>query len=188
MKKEHVLAQVSALAAVLSLIGCGGSGNPHNPGTPPPTLPPAPAASIAATGVGAIVLHQSLDSRYGYALETPVKVTESGGGTASWDFVRYQIYLSGKEIERYELGSSDIAAAGYHLIAANSSKTYTILYRQNADKFDRIDITLGFSDQKDARPFTVAVPFSSFTDVTVSVTPLAVPPKGTIRLADGGTK
>jgi hypothetical protein len=32
------------------------------------------------------------------------------------------------------------------------------------------------------RQLTVAVPFSSFSDVTVSVTPMAVPPRGTIRL------
>lgn len=185
MKKERMLARASAMAMVLALSACG-SDKIVNPPPPPPSTPPA--ASISATGAGAIVLHQSLDSRYGYALETPVKITESGGGSASWDFVRYQIYLSGKEIERYELGSNDISSAGYHLIAANSSKTYTILYRQNSEDFDRIDITLGFSDQKDARPFTVAVPFTSFPDVTFSVTPLAVPPKGTIRLAAGGTR
>jgi hypothetical protein len=181
MKTRRVLTQLSAAGILLYLVACGGSGNPHGPSTPPPPPPPA-AASITATGDGAIVVHQSLDSRFGFSLETPIKLSETGGGTASWDFVRYQIYLAGKEVERYELGSSDIATAGFHLIGAKSSKTYTILYRQNADKFDRIDITLGFSDQKDGRQFTVAVPFSSFSDVTVSVTPMAVPPRGTIRL------
>lgn len=185
MQRERMLARASALAMALCLTACG-SDKVVDP--PPVTPPQIPAASIAATGVGAIVLHQSLDIRYGFALETPIKITESGGGTASWDFVRYQIYLSGKEIERYELSSTDISAAGFHLIAANSSKTYTILYRQNSDRFDRIDITLGFSDQKDARQFTVAVPFNSFSDVTVSVTPMAVPPRGTIRPAAGGAK
>jgi hypothetical protein len=181
METRRVLTQLSAVVMVLCLVACGSSGNPQGPSTPTPP-PPPPPASITATGDGAIVVHQSLDSRYGFSLETPIKLTETGGGTASWDFVRYQIYLAGKEIERYELGSTDIATAGFHLIGAKSSKTYTVLYRQNSDKFDRIDITLGFSDQKDGRQFTVAVPFNSFSGVTVSLTPLAVPPRGTIRL------
>jgi len=181
MKTQALLVRASGGAMVLWLGACGGDGVTNNP---PPT--PTPAANITATGSGAIVVHPSLDPRYGFALVTPILITESGGGSASWDFVRYQIYLSGKEIERYELGSADISAAGYHLIAARSSNTYSVVYRQNSEDFDRIDITLGFSDQKDARQLTVAVPFNSFTDVGASPTPLAVPGRGTIRLETGG--
>jgi hypothetical protein len=184
MKTQALLVRASGAAMVLWLGACGGGGGVTGPVTPTP--PATPAVSIAAAGSGPIVVHPSLDPRYGYALVTPILITESGGGSASWDFVRYQIYLSGREIERYELGSADISAAGYHLIAARSSNTYSVVYRQNSEDFDRIDITLGFSDQKDARQFTVAVPFSSFADVGVSPTPLAVPGRGTIRLETGG--
>lgn len=183
MKKRGLLVRASGAAMVLCLGACGGD---KVTGPPPVTPPPPPAASITATGSGAIVVHPSLDPRYGYALVTPILITESSGGTASWDFVRYQIYRSGREIERYELGSTDITNAGYHLIAARSSNTYSVVYRQNSEDFDRIDITLGFSDQKDARRFNVAVPFNSFTDVGASPTPLVVPGRGTIRLESGG--
>ncbi len=180
MKRTRVLMGAGALALVGWLGGCGGSGNPQGPSTPTPT-PAPPAANITAAGNGSLVLHPSLDSRYGFALAAPIKITETSGGAASWDFARFQIYLSGKEVERYELGSSDIAAAGFHLVSAKSSNTYSVLYRQNSQNFDRVDITLGFTDQKDARSFTVPVPFSSFTDVTISLTPMVVPPTGTVR-------
>jgi hypothetical protein len=183
MDRQGLLVWAAAAALVLGLSSCGGGDNGTS--VPPPTVPPTPIASITATGSGAIVIHPSLDPRFGFALVTPIMITESGGGSASWDFVRYQIYLSGQEIERYELSSSDIAAAGYHIISARSSNTYSVVYRQNSDNFDRIDITLGFSDQKDARQFTVAVPFDSFTDVGASPTPLAVPGGGTVRLEAG---
>jgi hypothetical protein len=181
MRTRRVLLQASAAAAALWLGGCGGGDDVTGPPTPPPT----PSASIAATGAGTIVIHPSMDSRFGYSLETPIRVTESGGGTATWNFVRYQIYLAGREVERYELGATDIASAGFQTIGARSDRTYTVVYRQNSDDFERIDITLGFSDQKDGRQFTVPVAFNSFTDVAVSLTPLSVPPRGTIRLGAG---
>jgi len=73
-----------------------------------------------------------------------------------------------------------IRNAGYGRVAAQSNNVVTVYFRQNSDDFDRVDITLGFSDLKDARQFTVAVPFET-SDVNVSFTPASVPPSGTVE-------
>jgi len=177
--RSAVRAFLSA-AALASLAACGGSDGPTY--VPPPTPPPTPAATITATGEGALVLHPSLDSRFAFALETPIRIRETTGGTADWNFARISYFLGGREIERYELGSDVIRTAGYSRIAANNNQLYTAVFRSNSNNFDRVDITLGFGDLKDARQFTVAVPFSSFTAVNVSLTPLSLPSDGTVRL------
>jgi len=147
-----------------------------------PTPTPVPSAAITATGAGALIIHPSLHPDLFYALETPVRITESGGGTADWNYARIAFFLGGAEIERYELGANDIRAAGYSRIAARSNEVYTIVFRFNSEDFDRVDITLGFGDIKDGRLFEVAVPFDSFSDVGISLTPLYVPGAGTVRL------
>jgi hypothetical protein len=137
--------------------------------TPPP---PVPSASITATGAGVLVLHPSLNPAFAVAMETPIRVMETGGGTSDWNFARMQMLLAGQEIERVELGSQQIAAAGFNRIAANSNSVYTVLSRFNSSDFDQVNITLGFGDRKDGRQFNVAVPFESFTDVALSLTPM----------------
>jgi hypothetical protein len=164
--------KLAAFALLLALPACGGGGNTVT--TPPVTTPPPPAATIAATGAGILVLHPSLNPTYGIAMETPIRIRETGGGSADWGFARMSIFLRGAEVERLELNANDIRTAGFGRIAANSNTVYTVLYRFNSDNFDRIDITLGFSDVKDARQFTVAVPFESFTDFAFSPTPMSV--------------
>jgi hypothetical protein len=89
--------------------------------------------------------------------------------------------MAGKEIERFELGSDVIRNSGYSRVAARSNNVVTLYFRQNSDDFDRLDITLGFSDLKDARQFTVPVPFGTFADVNLSFTPASVPPSGTVE-------
>jgi hypothetical protein len=169
IRRELALTQAEILALLLG--ACCGDGGPTVTATPTPP-PPVPAATITATGAGVLVLHPSLDPTFAVAMETPIRVTETTGGTADWSFARMQIFQSGQEIERVELGASVIAAAGYHRITANSNDVYSVLFRFNSSAFDRIDITLGFGDVKDGRKFTVLVPFGSFTDVNVSPTPL----------------
>jgi hypothetical protein len=162
-----------ALLVLVALTACGGSKNPNNP--TPVVAPPAPTATITAVGAGSLVVHPSMDSRYCCALEAPLRISETGGGTADWNYVRMQIIKGGREIERFELGATSISSAGYSRVAANSATTRTPILRLNSTDFDRIDLTLGFSDLKDARQFTVAVPFDSFGDVTLSFVPLFAP-------------
>ena len=145
------------------------------------TVPPTPAATVTSVGAGALVLHPSIDSRFGFALETPMRITETTGGTADWNFARFQLFLAGREIERNEIGSDVIRAAGFGRVAANSNQVVTALFRLNSNNFDRIDFTLGFGDLKDARQFTVAVAGSTFSGVNISLTPLFAPPDGNMR-------
>jgi hypothetical protein len=161
--------KLATLVLLLLLPSCGSS--PTQP-PPPPTPPPAPAAAITATGAGVLVLHPSADSRFTFAMETPVRISETAGGAADWGFARMSFIKNGAEIERVELNANDIRARGYGRIAANSNTVYTVIFRFNSDDFDRIDITLGFSDAKDARAFTAAVPFNSFTDINFNFNPL----------------
>lgn len=181
MKTAQVLVRAGTLGMMIWVGACGSSPtDPGGGGTPPPP-PPTPAATVTATGAGMLVVHPSLDGRFSFALEAPIRIAETAGGSADWNFARISIFRSGAEIERYELGADVIATAGFKTIAARSDKTYTVAFRMNSDDFDRVDITLGFGDLKDARQFTVAVPFTSFTDVGLSLTPLFVPPQGTVR-------
>ena len=165
--------KLAAFALLLALPACGGGGGGVTQ-PPPPTPPPPPAATIAGTGAGLLVLHPSLNPTYSIAMETPIRIRETAGGSADWGFARMSIFRRGAEVERLELNANDIRAAGFGRIAANSNTVYTVLFRFNSDDFDRIDLTLGFSDVKDARQFTVAVPFESFTDVSFSPTPMSV--------------
>jgi hypothetical protein len=128
---------------------------------------------VAAVGEGNLVVHPSLDTRFGFALETPLRIRETAGGTADWNFARISYFRSGQEIERFEVGSDRIRADGYSRIAASSNQLVRVAFRGNSDDFDRVDILLGFADLKDGRQFTVQVPFDSFEDVTLSFTPLS---------------
>src|SRR5258708_307268 len=111
---------------------------------------------------------------FAVALETPIRITESAGGSADWGFARMQIFNRGLEVERTELTATDIQRAGAGRIDANSNQVHRVIFRFNSSTFDRIDITLGFSDVKDARQFTATVPFGSFSGVDLSLTPASV--------------
>jgi hypothetical protein len=159
----------SALAVSL-MSGCSGDGPPA---VGPTAVPAAPAASITASGGGVLVVHPSLDPAYAVALETPIRITETAGGRADWNFARMSIYREGIEIERSEMGAGALQAAGFGRISPSSNQVYRAIFRLNSDDFDRIDITLGFADAKDGRQFNAIVPSNSFADVNVSFIPLS---------------
>ncbi|HEY8233001.1 MAG: hypothetical protein ACHQM7_05785 [Vicinamibacterales bacterium] len=127
------------------------------------------------------MIHPSLDSRFEFALETPIRLTETAGGSADWNFARFQTFLAGREVERNEVGSDVIRNAGFGRVAASSNQVVRVYFRLNSDDFDRIDITLGFGDLKDARQFTVPVPGSTFSGVNISLTPAFAPPEGRLQ-------
>jgi hypothetical protein len=183
MERKHSIRRVGPLAYSIALVAmlsaCGGG--PVTPPTTLPTPPPTPASTIAAAGAGLLVIHPSLDSRLTFAFESPIRITESTGGTADWNFARMEMFRKGTKIEVYELGADVIDRAGFKRVAANSNKTYTVAFRTNQDDFDDIIMTLGFSDLKDGRQFTVQVPLSSFAGVDISIIPLSVPDHGVVR-------
>jgi hypothetical protein len=168
MAKKFVL-----LACLGALAACGGGGSSTS-STPVTTTPPTPAVGITATGQGNLVLHPSLAAAYTYTLETPIRIRETGGGTADWNFARFSVIKGGREIERGEVGSDTIRSAGYSRITASSDKTYNVFFRFNSTDFDDLRVTLGFADLKDARQFTVDV-VDNWGDVTISLTPAAFP-------------
>ena len=178
MDGAHVSARVGKIFMEGSLIlmmaisiGCGG-GSPSSP-TPVAVPTPTPAAAaVTATGNGALVLHPSAIRTFGVAMETPIRVRETGGGTADWNFARMAFFRGNTEIERVEVGADIIRTAGATRIAPSSNAAYNLVFRFNSDDFDRIDITLGFADIVTGRQFTALVPFNSFTDVNISLTPL----------------
>ena len=155
---------ISGVLALSVLTACGS--DPVVVPTPPPP-PVVPAVNVTATGAGLLVVHPSVNRIYAVALATPIRITETAGGSADWNFARMAIFLNGREIERSELGANAIQAAGFGRVAANSNQVNRIIFRFNSDDFDRIDITLGFTDVKDGRTFTVAVPLESFAGVDV---------------------
>ena len=171
----------AALTLAVALVGLGACGGSPTAPPPPPPPPPTPAATITAAGSGALVIHPSLDSRFEFALETPIRLTETAGGSADWNFARFQTFLAGREVERNEVGSDVIFNAGFGRVAANSNQVVRVYFRLNSDDFDRIDITLGFGDLKDARQFTVPVPGTTFSGVNLSLVPAFAPPEGRLQ-------
>ena len=171
------LAVLGPLLAVLTACGgssggCGGGLTCVSSPTPPP---PPPAANVTATGDGNLVLHPSIDPKFKVTLETPLKIQETAGGTANWDYARFSILQGGKEIERVELGSTPIHNGGYSTIAAKSTVSAKVLFRFNSPTFDDLVITLGFTDVNTKRQFTVTVPFNSFAGVLIGLDPKFLP-------------
>jgi len=187
MRWENLARGTVTVATLAVLSACGGGKPPTQTECPagqtgvyPDCRAVVPAVAITASAEGTLLVHPSADPQYFYALEAPVRITETAGGTADWNYARVGIFLNGAEIERYEIGADDIRAAGYSRIAARSNELYHIVYRQNVEDFDRIDITLGFSDLKDGHPFEVAVPFL-FDNVGINPDPIFAPERGTVR-------
>jgi hypothetical protein len=175
----RILTTRTAAVFVLAVIpACGGGGGGGSPSTPV-TLPPA--AAIQATGRGALVVHPSTDPARAVALETPITITETGGGTADWNFARMSLFRGGIEIERAEIGSDILKGAGFGRIQPRSTVMPTLVLRFNSNNFDTVQITLGFGDINNGQLFNVDVPFGSFTGVNISLTPLSVPPRGTVK-------
>lgn len=165
MKKSLVV------LAMMAAVGCGG-GSSSSP-TPVVVATPTPAAAaIAGTANGALVLHPSLNPTFAIAMETPIRIRETGGGTADWNFARMAFFLNGREIERVEAGADTIRAAGATRITPSANSAYNLVFRFNSDDFDRIDLILGFSDVNTGRQFTVAVDTNAFTDVNFSLNPM----------------
>ena len=156
----------------LSLLTACGSDKGVDP--PPVSPPPTPDAVVTATGDGDLVLHPSIDPAYAIAMEAPIRLTETAGGSADWNFARMSLRLGGNEIERSEMGASALRSSGLGPITARSNRNYPVVFRFNSSDFDDVQITLGFGDTKDGRQFTASVPLETFHDVNLSFTPMSL--------------
>jgi hypothetical protein len=168
----------SAALAVASLVACGGGSGSPAASTPVPTPAPS-AAAVTAGGAGYVVIHPSRYSTWSYALATPIRIRETGGGSAKWNYARISVVRGGREIERWEIGSDVLASPpDWTSIAPRSEGTFNLVFRLNSNNFDRLDITLGFTDVNTSRSFVVDVPFGSFSGVDVSFVALSLPTEG----------
>jgi hypothetical protein len=162
-----------AVAAAL-LAGCGDDG----PTTTPTTTtapPPQPAAVIAVSGNGDIAIHPSADAAFGAAIEFPIHIQETGGGTAVWNFFRVSYFKAGVEVERNEKGADDIQAAGHRNIAARATVTAHVITRTNAFDWDDVELRFGFIDSKDGRAFEHVLERGDFDGVVIDLTPALLP-------------
>jgi hypothetical protein len=170
------------LFGLAALAACGGGGG-SSPAAPAPVPTPVPSATVAASGAGLVVIHPSRYTTWSYALETPIRLRETGGGRAKWNYARLSLVLGGREIERAEIGADVLSAApDWSNVTAGTDVSRALIFRLNSDRFDRVDITLGFTDVNSGRAFTVDVPFSSFSGVDVSIIAMSVPEQGAKRL------
>jgi hypothetical protein len=161
-------------ALAVSLTACGG-------GDPPPfTGPtPAPRAAVTVTGDGPLVFHPSLDPTFALALDVPVHLQETAGGTADWNFARMSLLLNGAEVERAEIGSDVIRSLGYSRINPHASDSYVLTFRFNTDEVDDAHLILGFSDVNWGNQFTPAEP--EFPGFILDPEPAFAPSGGAIR-------
>ncbi len=114
-----------------------------------------------------------------YALEVPVRIRETGGGTADWTSARITfLSATGQETGRRELTADDIAAAGFTRIAARQDEAYVLVFQINNTEFDDLALTLRFVDRRDGRIVTVEVQGSTFDGVDISLEPLSRPGPG----------
>jgi hypothetical protein len=168
-------------AAALWMPACGGDSG--STPSPQPTPTPVPGVTIVAAGNGALVLHPSADPAWAVSLYVPIRIQETGGGTATWNYARLSLWRDGVELERGEIGADIIASPpSWADIGARQDESYAMVFGFNTDEFDVITLTLGFSDKKDARQFEVDVPFETFTDVQISLEPLSRPTQSVSRL------
>src|SRR2546425_129436 len=144
---------------VLFSFACGGGSSPA-PTAPTPAPAPAPvpapitpAASVSATGNGSLVVHPSGDSRFCCAIEMPIILRETAGGSAGWNFARFQTFRNGVAVEVNELGSDVIAAANLTTVSANSSSSVKLYFHLNSSNFTTVSVTLGMGDRKDSPQF-----------------------------------
>jgi hypothetical protein len=165
--KTRLPVSLAAVVLAATFPACGGGGgNPVAP--PPPPPPPVPAAAVSAFVEGTLVLHPSLDRRYVVAMETPVRVQETAGGSANWAYARLTFFLRGRSIETAQV-------AGISPVTARSNRTHTLLFRFNSADFDALRIELGMQDHKDSRLFTVNAVLN-YSDVAISPFPMVWSP------------
>ena len=174
------VARLAALVATLVFAACGDS--PTRPPPPPPPPPPVPSATIQVTGNGNIIVHPSADPAFLAADEFEIRIEETAGGSAVWNFFRVTFFLNGVQIERSEQGADAINALGFRDIDARSNTEATVIIRRNAPRFDFAELLFGFIDKKDGSQFEQMLDVSSFDGVLFSPRPAVIPEGSTFAI------
>jgi len=115
-----------AAALPLALGACGGDNDP----VVGPSPPLSTAAAITATGDGMLTVHPSLQG-FNAALEAPIIIRETAGGSADWTSARFTALKNGQEIARREVTADVLAGAGFTRIAPNQDEAYALVFHIN---------------------------------------------------------
>src|SRR5438874_5353547 len=106
MRKPMALLLSLGLTGLLQACGGGGGG-----GTTTPSAPTGPSqANIVVTQTAQAQVCISPLASFNLRLAIPVRITESAGMAANFNFIRLQLLRGGVEIERQEVGSTSIIA------------------------------------------------------------------------------
>lgn len=171
----------AACASLILMGACGGDSGTNS--TPTPTPVPVPAAAVTSVGDGALVVHPSAAPSWNVSLYVPIRIQETAGGTATWNYARLSLWRGGVEMERGEIGADIIASPpSWADITARQNETYALVFGFNTSDFDTITLVLGFSDKRDGRQFEVSVPGDTFSGVNISLEPLSRPAQSVHRL------
>jgi len=166
-------------ASVLSSCGDSGSSSPTQPAGPT-------AAGILVTANGTIVVHPSAEPGFGVALEIPIQIRETLGGSATWNFFAISWFFNGRQVERNQVGPNDIRATGFADIGPNSTASPVVLVRTNVDDFDDLDILLGFTDTNTGASFQRMLSLEDFEGSILDLTPALLPNGSEFRIIGSG--
>lgn len=182
MRHSRYGAFLTSIAVAAVFAGCGDSGGTSP--TPTTTTTAVPAAAIQVSGNGDIAVHPSAVAAFDFAVEFPIRIQETAGGTAIWNFFRVSYFKNGVEIERNEQGADAIQAAGYRNIGARATITPNVITRNNSVDWDDVELRLGFTDNRDARVFEQILTLDSFDGVVIDLTPALIPEGSTFAIVE----
>jgi hypothetical protein len=185
MKNLRASAVVLCLLVVTVLVRCNDGNTTGNTSTT--TTSALPAAAITVSGNGDIAVHPSAVAGFAVAIEFPIRIQETGGGTAIWNFFRVSYFLNGVEVERSELGADTIQSGGYRNIGARATMAVEVIARSNSTDFDEIRITMGFTDNRDARNFEQTLSLAAFDGVVIDLTPALIPEGSSFAIVESSS-
>jgi len=136
-----------ASLALAGLAACGGGGGGSSTA---PTAPTGPSqASIVVTQTGQAQVCVSPLASYNLRLAIPIRVTESAGMGASFNFIRLQLMRGGVEVEREEVGATSIIAGlGSNRLAASGTIQAPLRIDFNSSNFDNFNLLFNFTDER----------------------------------------
>ena len=134
-----------ALPLALGLVGCGSSTGP----TSQPTPIPGPSQANITVTCSAYTVSGSPIGGFAFRLSVPCTIRETAGLGANLNYVRLRLLLGGSEVERQEIGASDIIrAAGTNRVAANGTVNGNFIFDFNRGDATSAILDFNFTDDR----------------------------------------